>query len=453
MNLNPSDRTVRQQEASIGPYGGGIFYAGLFSLPFIVILCITGSIYLFRPQIEAWLDRPLDRLTIDGPRATPAAQVAAALASSPGASLVSYGLPPSPSSAARVLISAGERTLRVYVHPESLAILRIADEDNRPMRWLFRAHGELLMGNWGSYLVELAASWTIVMILSGLWLWWPRDARGLGGILYPRLRAGGRTFWRDLHAVTGVWVSALVLVMLFSGLPWAKFWGDYFRTIRQLTHTAAVRQDWVNGAAIPRSMADEHASHRGHRGGHTGPTDLAALDRIASTVAPMQLPPPVLISPPDGRSLQWSAKSETANRPQRVDLRMDPTTGEVVSRSDFSNKLFLDRLVAVGIAWHEGQLCGWPNQLLGVLTALGLLLLCFSSVVMWWRRRAVGVLGAPRPIDGRRCKLLVVAVICLAIYLPLFAASLVVVRGIEWLVLRRIEPVRQWLGLSKVRGG
>ena len=34
------------------------FYAGIFCIPFVVWLACTGSIYLFKPQIERWLDRP-----------------------------------------------------------------------------------------------------------------------------------------------------------------------------------------------------------------------------------------------------------------------------------------------------------------------------------------------------------------------------------------------------------
>ncbi len=42
-------------------------------------------------------------------------------------------------------------------------------------------HGQLLAGRWGSYLVELAASWAIVLILTGLYLWWPRQAERFAG--------------------------------------------------------------------------------------------------------------------------------------------------------------------------------------------------------------------------------------------------------------------------------
>ena len=56
------------------------FYAGLFCIPFVTWLSITGAIYVFKPQIEAWLDKPYAHLTLAGPRASGAAQVAAALA-------------------------------------------------------------------------------------------------------------------------------------------------------------------------------------------------------------------------------------------------------------------------------------------------------------------------------------------------------------------------------------
>ncbi len=35
------------------------FYAGIFCIPLVIWLSCTGSIYLFRPQIERWIDRPL----------------------------------------------------------------------------------------------------------------------------------------------------------------------------------------------------------------------------------------------------------------------------------------------------------------------------------------------------------------------------------------------------------
>lgn len=446
------------------------FYAGLFCIPFVIVLSISGAIYLFKPQIEGWIEHSHDHLPLTGQPAPVTDQVQAALDAFPGSTPSGYELPPTAAAAARVLVRQQGVTHRVYVHPETCQVLHSIPDQDRFMRWIFRLHGELLMGDRGSHLVELAASWTIVMILSGLYLWWPRQTRGWGGVLYPRLNFGSKVLWRDLHSVAGVWISLLTLFLLATGLPWAKFWGNYFKSIRRATGTAVAQQDWTTGSergAAARGGegggegGGEHANHgrapRQAGGGRRGgggvmPRDLAAFDRVAATVRPLQLAPPVIISPPTSAdSEEWSAKSQAANRPLRVNLVVNGTTGKIVSREDFRDRHWIDRAVAVGIAAHEGQLFGWPNQLLGLLTALGLVLLSVSGVVMWWRRREPGTLGAlPHRAAPRVSWLLLAIVLLLAIYIPLFGASLVVVLSVEKLILQRIPSIARWLGLTGV---
>jgi uncharacterized iron-regulated membrane protein len=177
--------------------------------------------------------------------------------------------------------------------------------------------------------------------------------------------------------------------------------------------------------------------------------DLAAIDVVAATVAPLGLEAPVVLAPaPEGKG-RWTAKSTTANRPRRVDLVVDGGSGEIVRHEDFSTKHPIDKLVAVGIAFHEGRLFGWPNQLLLLLTAAGLVLVCISAVWLWLRRRDPGKLGAPPPgISPRRSVPLVATVVALGVLLPLFGLSLLAVLLLERFVLRRVAPVRTWLGLA-----
>jgi uncharacterized iron-regulated membrane protein len=438
------------------------FYAGLFCIPFVVVLSISGSIYLFKTEIESLIDRPYDRLEVTGHPATAADQIRAALAAMPGSTLSAYELPEAADSAVRVIVDRDGEAVRMYLHPESLEVLKSVAENDRFTRILFRLHGELLMGNRGSALVELAASWTIIMIVTGLYLWWPRGSSGLRGVVYPRLRSSSRVCWRDIHAVTGVWISGWVLFMLISGLPWAKFWGDYLKTVRRLAGTAIARQDWTNGATSP-----DEAQAAGGSGGHhhgTGrssgrgrgtrnvPSDLTAVDRIVATVRPMGLEPPVVIEPPTAGANDWAAKSMTPNRPRRVDLVVDGKTGVVQDRKDFADRHWIDRVVGTGIAAHEGRLFGWPNQLLGLVAAIGVLTLSVSSVVLWWRRREPGVLGAPQALAPPRFSAgLLALVVLLGIYLPLFGASLVLVLLLEATLLRRVPRIRNWLGLSAPR--
>jgi uncharacterized iron-regulated membrane protein len=458
------------------------FYAGLFCIPFVLWLSVTGTIFLFHPQIQHWLDRPYDHLSITE-RATANAQVQAALAAVPGSTLDSYELPHSSTSASQVLVDKGSAQFRVYVHPQTLAVLHIDNEDYRIDTFTSRLHGELLIGKYGSWIVELAASWAVIMILTGLFLWWPREVKGIGGVLYPRLRQGGRAFWKDVHAVTGIYVSFFALFLLLTGLPWAKGWGGYLKVIRNFSAGHMVKQDWTTssadelaartrrstgasseatGMAAMRHMEDmrkpdagQHAHHVGSWGRHsttlTGPDAFIAIDKMVATVQPLGLANPVLVSPPTQAGGNWTAKSDTRDRPLRVDLVLDGKTGAVISRTDFRSKPWLDRVIGTGIAAHEGQLFGFANQLVSLFTTVGLFTLSISGLIMWWRRKPPDVLGAPvanRPI--RFSVSLVFLMMALGIYFPFLGASMIVVAIIERFVLKRIGGVQKWLGLSEV---
>ena len=179
------------------------FYAGVLCIPFVIWLALTGSNYLFRPDIEPMLDRPYENLRLNGTRPLPSAEVAAAVGSIGGSQFSKYSPPATGTGAAQVVVLSKGELWRVYVDPRDLKPMKILRDEWRPMEVVSRLHGTLLLGNAGSILVEIAASWAIVLIITGLYLWFPRNRSGAAGVLYPRLSGHGRMFWRDLHAVTG----------------------------------------------------------------------------------------------------------------------------------------------------------------------------------------------------------------------------------------------------------
>ncbi len=475
------------------------FYAGLWCIPFVILLACTGSLYLFKPQFEAWQDRAFESVAFAGPRIGAEAEVAKALLVVPGAKFAEYELPHAPQAAGRVWLRSkdGEK-VRVVVQPVTGEVLDVVEEKARPMHVIHDLHGELLLGDGGSLFVELAACWAIVMVLSGLYLWWPRSARGMAGVLYLRVGQGQRIFWRDLHAVTGVWISLLALFLLFSGLPWTGVWGKAFKEVRQFTGTAVVKQDWAQSRSSERQEAlaggvvanDEHAEHEGrvshdaaqNHAGHAdhdvaamvatdrGSIDPASsvavskaftLNQVVAKVAPLNWAAPVLIAPPGAKAppwagaakkgpAGWAVRSDAQNRPLRQSLVVDARTGELKRHETFSDKHVIDRVVGIGVAAHEGQLFGVWNQALGVLTAAGLVLLSVSGVVMWWRRRPEGVLGAPLPpLEAAQYgKGLLAIIVILGVFLPVLGAALLLVGFIEWALLRRIAALRDWFGLA-----
>lgn len=421
------------------------FYAGLFVMPFILLLSVTGAIYLFKPQIDRWEERAYRGLS-QAHAVSPVAQVKSALAAAPGARLSSYRVPVAPGDAALVHVHLADGAMRdVFVAPDGRVIGQV-DPERRISAVVSRIHGNLLIGRPGDWLVELAASWAIVMVLTGLYLWWPRG-RGLAGVLWPRRQAG----LRDLHAVTGFWISGLVLAMLASGLPWAGVWGASLKLVRTEWGLTKGRPDWKIGA----TASAEHAGHD-HAAMATdasAATSLALLPAMVRHARAEALAFPASVVPPGtpqrfGPAARgWTVKSEAQNRTLARTITYDARDGRELARTGFADKHPIDRLIGYGISWHEGQLIPGLNQLIGVLTALALIGMAATSFLLWRRRRPQGLLGAPPPPRETAARGVAVILLLLCLALPMLALSVIAVLLLEWLVLRRLPAAAVWLGL------
>ena len=409
------------------------FFAGLFCLPFVALLSLTGSVYLFKPQIDGWIDWKYDHLPAVIV-SLPQEDVNAALKAVPDGSFLAYEVPTSPRSAARILVNRGDgEAVRVYVDRNRHIVLKTVLEEHRFERLVFKLHGQLLLGNLGSIIMEMVASWTIVLILSGLWLWWPRNQRGLAGVLYPRLNQTGRARWRDLHAVTGVWVSIVLTLFLVSGLPWSYVWGHALLSAEKTVGRITSVKDWEIGAVPVQETIAGHpmVSHHEDMPGMDMSEDMPSqvnlngLNNVARTAETLSLSAPVLITPPNGSDDVWTIRSDAQSRPLRESVKVTGD-GHIIVREHFSQKAAIDRIIGYGVAAHEGHLFGWANQLLNLLVALGLLLMSCAATVLWLKRRPEGEFGAPPSLPSSRMGSATVGVLCiLAVLLPELGMSMI----------------------------
>jgi uncharacterized iron-regulated membrane protein len=425
------------------------FYAGLFVLPFILVLSVTGSIYLFKPQMDRWEERAYRGLGTQG-AVSADRQLAAVMQANPGGMFDHYRLPEHIGDAAMVQLhfaDAGQSD--VFVSPQG-RVLGTIEPGTRISETVARVHGSLLLGRWGDGLVELAASWTIVMIVTGLYLWWPRPWSA-AGTLWPRLTLRGRPLLRDIHRVTGFWIAGLVLVMLASGLPWAGAWGGAFKWARTELGWINGPQNWKLGAGGGHRRHDHGAMTTTTPGTMTVPgwqqrPGMPPLSAFVAKAASEHMAYPVLVLPPHAPQRfgpptgdVWTVKSEAQNRWLDRQVTYDPATGAETGRSSFADQHIVDRIVNTGVAWHEGQLLGAANQLIGLATAIALIATSLFGVLMWLQRRPQGELGAPPRLGGAASRWPVVALIMGGVLLPLFGASLLVLAAID----RAVAPARR----------
>jgi len=452
------------------------FYAGLLVAPFAIFLAITGAIYLWKPQYEAMRYRDLFTVPagdVGFPTHPADHLLAAARAAAPaGLRAESYQPAFARGGTARVVFKPAGASphgggLNVFVNPHTTAVTGQYHDYETLMSTVKKLHGTLFAGNAGSYVVELAASWALVLFLTGLYLAWPRPHFEARGFLLPRLHAKGRIFWRDLHAVPAVWCAAGTIFMLTTGLLWSQGAGAWYRTISAALGqdtpretSAAAHRSALTGWAPPLRAGlaeqidqlasappvDEHAGHGGH-GGATpaaaafpdGPYDNAiSLDRVLALAAEHRVPEPFAIALPVGPTGVFSAISDRSRPFVRTNFHLDQYSGRVLADVRFKDLGILAQFFSWGIVAHEGLLFGVANQILGTVIALGVVLLGISGLALWWQRRPPGRLAAP--VSTRRLpRPVLVGTLVLALMLPLLAATLPIMFVLDRLFGRRLE--------------
>ena len=432
------------------------FYAGLFVIPFMILLSLTGIVYLFKPQLDPLLYPELLEVQAAG---TPlsADQLLQCLQQAEPAAVVSKYLPPvNAERSAQFVATLDGRETHLFLDPYSGALLGQQDAQDNLQAIARALHGELLIGTVGDRLIELAAGWGVVLVVSGLYLWWPRGQGG-AGVLWPRLSARGRLLWRDLHAVSGFWGSALLLFMLLTGMTWTGFWGAQFAgawnhfpaamwdavpqsnvQARSLNTATAQTVAWaVENTPLPQS--DPHAGHRGHAlPGASASPERIDLQQVVDTASRLGVQPGYSISFPGDEKGVFTVALFADDPRNDATLHLDQYSGQVLADIRWADYGLVARTVETGVMLHEGKLFGLANQLIMLLVCLLILLGSVSGLVMWWKRRPHGRFGVP-PLrhDLPLWKGGVAIMFGLGLLFPLVGASL--------LLMLALDALGQWL--------
>lgn len=454
------------------------FYAGLFVMPFLVVLAITGTLYAFQPQIEPLLYP--HRLIVE-PRDTPrldadtlAANARAALPA--GATLATVQVSTAADRSAEYVFRLADGSREsVYVNPYDGGVLGTLSVERRFMQVDRMLHRKLLLGKTGELLMELAACWTLVMIGTGVALWWPRGTARVGRALRPDLSLRGRPLWKNLHAVGGVWLAAGALAFILTGLPWSGSWGKYFKEFAATVNLGAPAGAF--GGLPLRSMragatpaADAPAAHaHAHHGSDDDAMPGMVMDDLplpqtpwavgnvpvprspsAPTPAPLTLERAIALvaargvtngytlALPAGPDGVFTASYFPADPKAERTLYLDQYSGAVLKDIRYDDYGAISRAVSYGTSLHMGRYFGLANQLLCAALSLGLAAMAVTGTVMWWKRRPAGTLGAPaRERGAPPMRGWIAGLALLGIVFPLMGLTIVAVWLIDRLLFRR----------------
>jgi len=440
------------------------FYAGLFVIPFLLMLAVTGLIMVYFNSVET---RFGERLYVapQGQMTTAVAQAQAALDAHPGGTVSQYMPPPAADRTALVTVKVDDLSMIVAVDPYTNEVLSSVDKDSTWYYFASDIHGTLLIGDLGDRLIEIAAGLAIVMVVTGLYLWWPRDGTGLARAFFPRLSARGRALWKELHVSIGFYLSLLLVFFLISGLAWAGIWGGQFvqawstfpaekwdnvplsdATHASMNHGALKEVPW----GLEQTPMPSSGSQAGAAGVPQGTViNLTSVEALAREIG---FDKQFRINLPEGAegvytisadSMDGDTETPTGDRTVHV----DQYTGRVLAKVGYDDYALAAKAMAVGIALHQGDMGLW-NTALNALFCLAVVFLCISGVVMWWKRRPSGIArlaAPPLPANLPLWKGAVFLMLLLSLAFPLVGLTLLTVLALDLLLLSRIPPLKRAL--------
>lgn len=91
-------------------------------------------------------------------------------------------------------------------------------------RWLFDVPAEKGMMTSGKMIVGISTVAMVLVLISGIAMWWMRSRHALGANLKINLHHGWHSFWQSLHTAGGIWVVVFLLTMALTGLTWSFGW-------------------------------------------------------------------------------------------------------------------------------------------------------------------------------------------------------------------------------------
>ncbi|KRD64190.1 PepSY domain-containing protein [Ensifer sp. Root278] len=381
------------------------FFAGLLVIPFMISLAVTGGLYLFNDEIDDTVFAYRNIVPAGTERLPPSAIVATAVESVPGSAAVSYRTPAGADRSARVTVGIGKAKMLVFVDPYTGAILdHVAptEEFNQVVEDL---HSLDYFGKSVETIIEIVAGFAILLVFTGIYLWWPRQQTG--GVLTVRGTPARRVFWRDLHAVTGIVAGLLIVFLAFSGLLWSGYWGatvngkltamglgypavlwDQVPTATKVSTDVLPRANWLmENAPVPTSSG-------------VG-AEPVGIDRAVAIADEAGMLPGYELALPTDESGVYTAAIFPAELARERTIHIDQYSGKPLVDVAFGDYPALGKAIEWSINVHKGQEWGRANQLLMLAACLSIVLISLSAVVMWWKRRPAGRVGVP-PMPPKR---------------------------------------------------
>lgn len=289
-----------------------------------------------------------------------------------------------------------------YVHPYTGEVLKVWTFNGSFFERVEALHAHLwLPEEIGRPIVGASTLIFVVLLATGLWLWFPlrprkafateRGRRPLFKVTWTR---GTKRLNYDLHNVVGFYATGLMLIVALTGLVWSYSW------METGVYWLASGGELPEEPALVQSTLPEQPALS---------AEAPVIDQIWGRVrrAHPGMGKYGWYAPPDARApFDVVLDPDDTNYSGASTLQFDQYSGALLRTEDFATMNRGAQLRQMNYDIHAGVIWGFPTKVLAFFASLIAASLPVTGVIIWWprwrrkQRRKRAQVATPAPPGG-----------------------------------------------------
>jgi len=368
--------------------GKAHLWLGLTSGLIVLLLGITGCIFVFSVEITNWLRNdamyvkevkdtrlPTNLLWENTQKTIGAGKtISSAKVSNNPEKAVVFTCYKAGDKNALFYFSTIDQFYSVYADPYTGKVLGVYDEELDFFHIIKMLHWSLLIsGPVGQQITGWATFIFVVMLITGIILWWPKNKAARKQRFWFKWK--DTTKWRrknyDLHNILGFYVATVAIIIAFSGMVYAFTWFQglvYVIGSRSITPPAVLTATSVINKESDKDVAFNTALANAMKKYHEA--DAFSISKPADSTASI-----------DVYIAQYPDVYYVAHQ-----MKFDQYTGKFLAEKNHDDKNFGEKLITANYDIHVGAILGLPGKIIAFIASFISAMLPVSGFLIWYGR-------------------------------------------------------------------
>lgn len=258
----------------------------------------------------------------------------------------------------------------VFVNPYSGKIIGTINKENDFFGIVLQLHRSLFLGDVGKIITGTSALLFIVMLITGIIIWWPRNKEVLKQSLWIKPNASFKRKTLDWHRAFGFYASWILIFTSLTGIIWSFKWAE--NTMYWMTNSKKEER---------KEFHSEHLSD----------TNTISVDGILNKVEKYQMASKecFIAMPEDSTGVyRITFRYDDGGFYKKMDqLFLDQYTGKIINTKLFNEAQLGDKLKSTNYDIHTGKAFGFIGQLIIFFASLIAASLPITGFLIWKNKR------------------------------------------------------------------